>query len=164
MTSEISSKSHVGINSSISSEGIKRTNINKETDFNKSDPVETNRDKLGVMETKKEEKLMDRLYPEGVKEKGEDEKVQSSGKEQKLNESIGLINQYVQSVRRELNFAKEEETGKTVITVWDMETEELIRQIPSEEVLNTAKVIKSLEEEGEHTDRVISGLILAVKA
>lgn len=49
----------------------------------------------------------------------------------------------VQDIRRELNFSVDEETGRTMVTVMNYETKEIIRQIPSEELLEMVKQIES---------------------
>ena len=54
---------------------------------------------------------------------------------QQLEQAVERLNDLAQSVRRELRFSLHDETGRTVITVRDTETEEVIRQIPSDEVL-----------------------------
>ena len=51
-------------------------------------------------------------------------------------EVMHQMQDHVQSIERDLDFRVDEESGRTVITVTDPETEEVIRQIPSEEVLN----------------------------
>ena len=54
------------------------------------------------------------------------------------------LNEHVQSVHRELEFSVDKASGKTVIKVIDLETKEVIRQIPGDEAL---KVAKKLNEE-----------------
>lgn len=61
---------------------------------------------------------------------------------QQLQQAVTEINDYVQNLRRTLSFSIEEETGRTVIRVYDSETNELIRQIPPEETL---KLVESLQ-------------------
>ena len=58
-----------------------------------------------------------------------------------LNEAVAQLNDYVQSIQRSLSFSVEESSGQTVIQVYDSETQELIRQIPSEEALELAEAI-----------------------
>ncbi len=60
---------------------------------------------------------------------------------QRLEAAVSKLNDYVQNMRRTLSFSIEESTGRTVITVYDAETEELIRQIPPEETLKLAELI-----------------------
>jgi len=59
-----------------------------------------------------------------------------------LKEAVTKLNDYVQNIRRKLSFSIEESTGRTVIKVYDAETEELIRQIPPEETMRLAEVIQ----------------------
>lgn len=61
---------------------------------------------------------------------------------EQLQQAVTEINDYVQNLRRTLSFSIEEETGRTVIRVYDSETDELIRQIPPEETL---KLVESLQ-------------------
>lgn len=64
-----------------------------------------------------------------------------------LGGAVENINQFVNSQGRTLNFSVDEESGKPVVKVIDFETKEVIRQIPSEEVLTMAKAIKRLQED-----------------
>lgn len=59
-----------------------------------------------------------------------------------LEAAASKLSEYAQSLRRNLSFAVEETTGRTVISVYDAETDELIRQIPSEEALQLAEKIQ----------------------
>ena len=58
-----------------------------------------------------------------------------------LEAAVAKLNDYVQSIRRTLSFSIEESTGRTVIKVYDAETDELIRQIPPEDTLRLANSI-----------------------
>jgi len=53
---------------------------------------------------------------------------------------------YVQNITRELNFSVDEELGKTVITVIDDETGDVIRQIPNEDILQLAREIANMKD------------------
>ena len=61
-----------------------------------------------------------------------------------LNVEIAVteINQYVQSVHRDLQFFIDEDSGVTVVRVRDKETGDLIRQIPEDIFLNLAQKLK----------------------
>jgi len=59
--------------------------------------------------------------------------------EKEVAEAVSNLNDYIQVIRRELEFRVDKETGRTVVTVLDAETGEKIRQIPSEEVLALAR-------------------------
>lgn len=74
-----------------------------------------------------------------------------------LEQALQDLNGYVQTVQRNLQFDVDDTSGHTIIRVVDSETEEVIRQIPSEEVLALARHLKSMGE-GEQ------GLFLKEKA
>ena len=52
-----------------------------------------------------------------------------------LESAVKTISEAVQVRQRTLQFTVDEDSGRTIITVIDKETEEIIRQIPPEEVL-----------------------------
>ena len=81
------------------------------------------------------------------KEKTETVKAEQAVTTDELGEAVENINQFVNSQGRTLNFSVDEESGKPVVKVIDFETKEVIRQIPSEEVLTMAKAIKRLQED-----------------
>ncbi len=64
---------------------------------------------------------------------------------ERLEDSVSQLKDLVQTVQRDLQFSIDDFSGKTVITVLDSKTEEIIRQIPSEEVLALAKNIESMK-------------------
>ncbi len=64
---------------------------------------------------------------------------------ERLEDSVSQLKNLVQSVQRDLQFSIDDFSGRTVITVLDSKTEEIIRQIPSEEVLALAKNIESMK-------------------
>ncbi len=49
---------------------------------------------------------------------------------------------YVQNIERNLEFSVDEESGRTIITVTDPETDEIIRQIPPEDLLYMVKALQ----------------------
>lgn len=58
-----------------------------------------------------------------------------------LEAAVSKLNDYVQNIRRTLSFSIEEATGRTVIKVYDAETDELIRQIPPEDTMKLLELI-----------------------
>ena len=59
----------------------------------------------------------------------------SDAEELDMAQTVNRLNDLIQTVRRELRFSVDDASGDTVITVIDSETEEVVRQIPPEEVL-----------------------------
>lgn len=82
-----------------------------------------------------------------VQSKAQSEQVKLPISAEDLGQAVEDINQFVNSQGRTLNFSVDEESGKPVVKVIDFETKEVIRQIPSEEVLTMAKAIKKLQED-----------------
>ena len=76
---------------------------------------------------------------------------------EKLQEVVAQLNDHVQMVQRDLQFSVDDASGKTVIRVVNSETAELVRQIPSEEVLQISRSLK------EQVDG-ITGLIVQTSA
>lgn len=58
-----------------------------------------------------------------------------------LKEAVTKLNDYVQNVQRNLSFSVDKDSGQTVVKVYDVQTKELIRQIPSDETLKLAASI-----------------------
>jgi flagellar protein FlaG len=52
-----------------------------------------------------------------------------------VNAAVLRLNEYLQQERRTLQFSVDQDSGHVVITVTDSDTDQVIRQIPSEEVL-----------------------------
>jgi flagellar protein FlaG len=63
-----------------------------------------------------------------------------------LEGAVRDLNDYVQNLQRSLQFNIDEDSGHTIIRVVDANTDEVIRQIPSEEVLALARHIRSMDE------------------
>ena len=65
---------------------------------------------------------------------------------EELDETISQLNDSLQNVQRNLEFSIDKEIGQIVINVKDRETDEIVRQIPSEEVLELAKNLHAASE------------------
>lgn len=59
-----------------------------------------------------------------------------------IEQAVTEINEYVQSVQRDLHFSVDEDSGLTVVRVRDKESGELIRQIPEDIFLSLAQNLK----------------------
>lgn len=65
-------------------------------------------------------------------------------KQEPLENVVSDINSMVQDLTRELQFKVDEESGETVVRVIDKATDELIRQIPAEEILELRKRLEEM--------------------
>lgn len=65
--------------------------------------------------------------------------------EEQVKDAVSKLNEYVQSTERTLDFQMDEDSGKTVIKVFDKNSSELIRQIPNELALELAQNLNDEE-------------------
>jgi flagellar protein FlaG len=65
-----------------------------------------------------------------------------------LNQAVSKLNDHVQNIRRTLSFSISETTGRTIIEVYDSETDELIRQIPPEQTVKLAENLAEIIDPG----------------
>lgn len=75
---------------------------------------------------------------------GDPQKTTEESTEQ-VKEAVTKLNEYVQSVQRDLQFNLDDTSGKTVIQVLERSTQEVIRQIPDEVVIKLAHNLQSDE-------------------
>lgn len=68
-------------------------------------------------------------------------------KSAQLSEAVQEVESFLQVQNRNLTFSIDEETSKSVVTVKDSESGDVIRQIPSEEVLKLAERIQELQQD-----------------
>jgi len=65
-----------------------------------------------------------------------------------LEKVVHQLNAYIQNTQRDMDFSVDDSTGRVVVKVIDSESEQVIRQIPSEEMLAISRhLIESLETE-----------------
>jgi len=82
----------------------------------------------------------------------------------KLEQAVSDINEYVQTVNRELQFRVDDvlPLGRSIVTVIDADTQETIREFPSEQALSLARSLK--EQAGETVQSQLEGLIISAQA
>jgi flagellar protein FlaG len=62
-----------------------------------------------------------------------------------VRDAVTQLNDYVQSVQRDLQFQLDDSSGKTIVTVIDSQTSEVVRQIPDEVALKLAQDLQQEE-------------------
>jgi len=72
-------------------------------------------------------------------------KVAQEADTETVESAVSKLNDYVQTTSRKLNFQVDDDSGKTVIKVYDRESDKLIRQIPNELVLELARRLNEEE-------------------
>lgn len=60
-------------------------------------------------------------------------------------QDVNRLNHLIQQIRRELRFSVDQSTGETIIKVINAQTQEVVRQIPPEEVVS---LMEHLQAEG----------------
>jgi len=65
--------------------------------------------------------------------------------QEQVEQAVEAVQKAVEPVARDLQFSIDKETGKTIISVVDAVTKEVIRQIPGEEILAIAKAIDRMQ-------------------
>jgi len=86
------------------------------------------------------------VQPRNLREMGEEEKRKQEEKEEKeLTRAVGEMNERSDLLRRNLQFSVDDDSGRMVIKVVDSQTDEVIRQIPKEEMLEIARSLEKAE-------------------
>lgn len=70
----------------------------------------------------------------------------AEGKKKQLEQAVKHVSKHIQNVTRELNFSIDEELDRFVVTVLDQESGEVIRQIPTEDMLELAKSLADAQQ------------------
>ena len=78
-----------------------------------------------------------------------------------VRQAVSRINEVVQNIQRDLSFNMDEGSGKYVIRVVDTESGELIRQIPTEEVLAIATQLREFQEDAVSESEIGQGLLFS---
>ncbi|CAE6908245.1 Flagellar biosynthesis protein FlaG [Pseudomonas marincola] len=65
--------------------------------------------------------------------------IEADASAQTVEQAASSIQSYVQSIRRDLNFAVDDSSGRVVVKVTDSTSGDVIRQIPSEDALKLAE-------------------------
>lgn len=78
----------------------------------------------------------------------ETQEVEMELSQEALEKVVSQLNAYIQNTQRDVDFSVDDSTGRVVVRVIDSVSDEVIRQIPSEEMLAISRhLIESLETE-----------------
>jgi len=86
---------------------------------------------------------VNKLEPQ-LKAQQDQEKSQKVSKEDVQN-AVTKLNDFVQNVQRNLQFNLDDASGKTIITVVDKQTSEVVRQIPDDVAVKLAQDLQQSE-------------------
>lgn len=65
--------------------------------------------------------------------------------QQQLEAAVKAVQEFTQPMANSLEFSLDDESGRTIVKVVDTSTDEVIRQIPSEEMLEIARALDRLQ-------------------
>ena len=82
------------------------------------------------------------VQSQALQKEAEKQNSQQQQRADDLRDKVAQLNDYMQNMNRNLQFSVDDTSGDTVIKVIDSETEEVVRQIPSEEILEASKYWK----------------------
>jgi flagellar protein FlaG len=74
-----------------------------------------------------------------------DPSARNPGEAEKLQTAVEKIQEFIRETASDIEFSIDEDSGRTVVKVIDRETEDIIRQIPSQEMLDLAKALDKLQ-------------------
>ncbi|KPQ02387.1 flagellar protein FlaG [Marinobacter sp. HL-58] len=69
----------------------------------------------------------------------------SEDQREQLDDAVSKLNDFVQTVQRDLQFEVNDDLGQTIVKVVDQSTQEVIRQIPDEVALRLAENLQQDE-------------------
>ncbi len=130
------------VNNSISAEVLQMAAARK--------PVATGEQRQAVKAASTDSRVR---QDETAASKSGDRKSEQQRANEQLREAVAELNDLAQNISRSVRFNVDDESGGMIIKVLDSKTEELIRQIPSAELLELSKRIEEN-----------AGLILKTKA
>lgn len=88
---------------------------------------------------------VDALSAAAVEALQESAAVKAAISEEQLDEAVSNINNVLSVRSQELEFTVDKESERTIVTVIDKNTKEMIRQMPSREALEIAKALDRLQ-------------------
>jgi len=83
--------------------------------------------------------------PAAIEQNNLTKSAQSEQSAAHIEQAVEKIQETVNSLSQNLKFSIDEDTGKTVIKVMDVQTDEVIRQIPSQEAITIARTLDKVQ-------------------
>jgi flagellar protein FlaG len=85
---------------------------------------------------------IEKLEPQSQPQQAQETKAVSKAE---VEQAVTKLNDFVQTVQRNLQFNLDDASGKTIITVVDKETSEVVRQIPDDVAIRLAQDLQQSE-------------------
>jgi len=106
-------------------------------------------EKITAVEVKKSEELSKRIEveQEQLNKDKQDEEAESLVQSATVSDAMKTISEFINMPVRTVNFTQDDGSERTVIKIFDSESNELIKQFPSEEILSIAQRIIDLQQD-----------------
>lgn len=98
-----------------------------------------------VASTVKHENAVEQAQVQPSQAKATAQAAQQQPSSGQLRNAVEQVNKTIQTLSKDVQFTVDKETGREVVKVVDRETKEVIRQIPSEEMVAIAKRLDELQ-------------------
>jgi len=104
---------------------------------------------ITAVEVKNSEELSKaiELNQEQIHKENKAEEAESSEQSVNVSDAMKTISEFINMPVRTVNFTQDDGSEKTVIKIFDSESNELIKQFPSEEILSIAQRIIDLQQD-----------------
>lgn len=102
--------------------------------INKTEPEEVSKDIA----------LLEKLPAKAEEIEQEKSKEQT---QEELTVAINIVSDFMNQPPRNVSFSQAESSGKTIVKIFDKDSQELIKQFPSEKIINMAERISKLHQE-----------------
>jgi len=116
-------------------------------DKNSTNAIEL--EKITAVEVKKSEELSNKIEV-AQEQLNKDKKLEDAevlAQSDNVSDAMKTISEFINMPVRTVNFTQDDGSEKTVIKIFDSESNELIRQFPSEEILSIAQRIVELQQD-----------------
>lgn len=125
-------------------ESIITQNTDNITPIKQDLSVVTNKGKVEQEDLPKEEVFSERV---DIKVNDIEKDKTKEETQEKLTTAINIVSDFMNQPPRNVSFSQAESSGKTIVKIFDSNSQELIKQFPSEKIINMAERISKLHQE-----------------
>ncbi|NVK24687.1 MAG: flagellar protein FlaG [Gammaproteobacteria bacterium] len=138
-------------------EAISNTNLTQTVALERSNiQSETKVQKPVVVEAVKVERTIEQQTEKLAQQREIKKELQEVEEQKAIQEVASKLQEFVNLIDKKLQFSVDENSGRHIITVSDKLSGDVIRQIPSEEVLRLAQNLSELAETANRSGKLIT--------
>ena len=138
------------------SEAISTVNIAQQVVTENVSPLVQDTTKVPVVEAAKVDTSMEKQVKELQQKQEVNKEVQKVEEQQAIEEVASKLQDFVNLIDKKLQFSVDENSGRHIVTVTDKLSGDIIRQIPSEEVLRLAQNLSDLAETATRSGKLLT--------